>query len=305
MRRIVVFILLIVAFGLGVGAGSLGILYSTGRLTEPSQSAADVAPTLDINAPTPTPGVMVQVQNELAAMNAKVDGLSTQVAGLDDSLSTAVAGGIGVPDAAESNGAAENAPVATPEVEAAANLEGGRALFRIVEDESETRFIIDETFGGAPNTVVGTSGRLAGDVIVNFDDVAASQVGAIAINARVFRTDQDERNQSVRGHILETDTYEFINFEPVELIGLPSEPVAAGEVLEFQIRGNLTIKETTTETVFDATVTLESATRISGLASVTVLWADYGIHIEPPPLISDVSDEVTLEIDFVAEQVEE
>ena len=167
--------------------------------------------------------------------------------------------------------------------------------------------MIDETLIGNPTTVVGTTRRVAGDVIVNFQDPPASQVGTIAINARTLRTDTEFRDQSIRGQILQSsqDEFEFINFVPTELIALPQAPVEVGGMVNFQIVGDLTIRGVTRSVTFDTTVTVESKDRIVGFASTVVLYEDFGLTIQAPTNVTDIGDEVTLEIDFVALRVEE
>lgn len=197
-----------------------------------------------------------------------------------------------------------------PTPEAAANPAAvpaaQRALYRLTEDGSQARYKIDETLLGNRITVVGTTSRVAGDVIVDFANPARSQVGVIAINARTFRTDQEFRDQAVRGQILQSarPEYEFITFEPTSYSGLPASPAAVGDTLDFQITGNLTVRGTTREVTFDVSVTVETEERLRGVATTTVRYRDFGIGINAPPTVTDIAEEVVLEIDFVALRVE-
>ena len=73
------------------------------------------------------------------------------------------------------------APAATPTAAAAEAPAGdvptAAVLYRIVPEESEVRFEIDEILRGAPTLVVGTTNQVAGDFIIDFTDLAASQLG--------------------------------------------------------------------------------------------------------------------------------
>ena len=78
-------------------------------------------------------------------------------------------------------------PTAAPAATAAAAdpaADGGvptsAVLYRIVPEESEVRFEIDEVLRGAPTLVVGTTNQVAGDFIIDFADLAASQLGTDA-----------------------------------------------------------------------------------------------------------------------------
>ncbi len=303
-RNIGIILLLIIGFGVGIAAGVFGILWATGGNSTPSRDTADVAPTLSLDGPTPTPNALGLVGTEIASLNDKVDDISTQVDSLSSQLND-IASGVMITSDGSSDPSMEETPAPTDEPTEADIPE--RALYRITEDESEVRFLIDETLAGNPTTVVGTTRRVAGDVIVNFQDPPASQVGTIAINARTLRTDTEFRDQSIRGQILQSaqDEFEFINFVPTELIALSQTPVGVGGMIDFQIVGDLTIRDVTRSVTFDASVTVESEARIFGFASTVVLYEDFGLTINAPPNVADIGDEVILEIDFVALRVEE
>lgn len=177
-------------------------------------------------------------------------------------------------------------------------------VYRISQEGSQVEFNINEVLGGRDNTVVGISNEVAGDILVDMADPAASEVGQIRINARTFATDSGRRDSSIGRFILqsENDEFEFIEFQPTELMGLP-ENVVVGDTVEFQITGDLTIKGTTNAVTFDATVSLVSEDQITGHAETTVLYPDFGLSIPSVPSVSSVEDEVILKIDFVANRV--
>lgn len=209
---------------------------------------------------------------------------------------------------ADTEATSQPASEATEEASAqnASVANASAVLFRIDQAQSQARFLIDEVLAGNPITVVGATDQVAGDIIVNLENPSLSQVGTIVINARTLVTDNEFRNQAIRGRILLSaqDTYEFIRFTPTQLIGLPEEAIAIGDTVNFQITGDLTIRDTTRSVTFDASVTRDSANQISGSAKTTVLYADFGISIQAPPQVTDIGDQVGLEIDFVALAVE-
>jgi polyisoprenoid-binding protein YceI len=296
--------------------GVLGLLYSTGG-AEPSQSAAEAAPTLSLDQATPTPSLLNQIATdvrtaddavvtEIAAVNARLDALSTEVSGLQGA---AVAATQNATEVVTEEAAATAETAATDEATAEAAASDGdelpeRALFRIDPEQSEARFKIDETLTGNRITVVGVTDDIAGDVIVNYQDPAASQLGEIAINARTLRTDNDFRNQAIRGRILETNDYEFIRFQPTAIRSLAGD-VSVGDTVEFEVDGDLTVRDTTNPVTFTVSLTADAVDQISGLAVTEIMYADYGITINAPPTVADIGDVVTLEFDFVATRVED
>jgi polyisoprenoid-binding protein YceI len=175
----------------------------------------------------------------------------------------------------------------------------GATTYDIDASRSEARFTIMEVLRGSDTTVVGSSNNLAGKISIDMADPAATQIGEILINARDFATDNDFRNRAIANEILLTDTHEFITFTPSELVGLP-DSVAVGESYDFQIVGDLTIIGETREVTFDVTVTTISTTELQGVASVSILYADYGVTVPLSQFVTAVDEEVLLELDFVA-----
>lgn len=172
-------------------------------------------------------------------------------------------------------------------------------VYAISQDDSEVRFTIYEELFGQPNDVVGTSNQVAGEIAVNLDDLSGAQVGVIQVNARTLVTDENRRNQTIRNRILNTDSYEFITFTPTEIIGLDGS-AAIGETVQFQIAGDLTIRDVTNPVVFDVTAQANSANQFTGTATATILRSDYNLSIPSVPSVANVGEEVTLEIDFLA-----
>jgi polyisoprenoid-binding protein YceI len=195
--------------------------------------------------------------------------------------------------------AVEATPTAEAEpVEEVAQPEG-IVVFEIVQDGSQVRFTLDELLRGQPKTVVGTTNQVAGEIAVNFDDPASTQVGAILVNARTFVTDSEFRNRAINNEILDTGAYEFITFTPNAIVGFPQNP-QVGEALSFQIIGELTIRDVTNEVTFDVTATAESESLMKGYAKTTVSRVDYDLQIPEVRNVANVDEEVLLEIDFVA-----
>ncbi len=177
-------------------------------------------------------------------------------------------------------------------------------VFRISQDESQVSYTIEEVLNGADKTVIGTTSEVAGDILLDLNDLSQSQIGDIHINARTFATDDERRDNTVARAVLqsETDEYEFITFLPGSISGLPGS-ASVGDSLTFQVTGDLTIAGVTQEITFDVSAALESAERLAGQAEVVVAYADFNITIPEVPFVASVEDTVTLTLDFVANAV--
>lgn len=201
--------------------------------------------------------------------------------------------------------------VALPSADVQASVEqlntsadSSATLFRISQDESQAEYNIFEVLNGSDKTVVGTTSEIAGDIVIDLNDLSQTEVGEIAINARTFATDEERRDNSVARFILqsESDANEFITFQPTAISGLP-DSASVGDTLEFQVTGDLTIAGTTQSVTFDVTATLASADQLTGHAETVIQRSDFNLTIPSVPFVADVGEEVTLKLDFVANAV--
>jgi polyisoprenoid-binding protein YceI len=190
---------------------------------------------------------------------------------------------------------ATEAPVATQ----AAVPAGELTRFQITQAESKASFTLDELLNGQPKTVIGTTDQVAGELAIAPSDLSSAKIGVITVNARTLATDSDRRDRAIKNFILSTDSFELITFTPTGITGL-SGSGAPGTPYAFQIAGNLTIRDKTMPVVFEATVTAESASRLSGTATTTINRGDFGLTIPSVPMVANVSEQVKIEIAFVA-----
>ncbi len=177
----------------------------------------------------------------------------------------------------------------------------GATLFTIDSSSSKATFTIDEVLFGNPNTVVGETDKVAGQILVNAQDPSKSQVGEIKIDVSTLVTDNDLRNRTLQGRILQTDTpaNQYATFVAKSITGLP-ESIAVGQQVSFKITGDLTIHQVTKTVTFDATVTAVSDKQITGTASTTVKYSDFGISVPDVPSVTGLGDTVKLALDFTA-----
>lgn len=272
---LLVVILLLIALAGGAAGGILGYLWITGGSGEASLSVQDKLATLEASDDV----------LEAAVGTAVFDAANSVIA---DAVAAAVAEAV---DASVS-AAMETAVAVSEPVE-----------FAIVSAESLASFTLEEDLRGVRTTVVGATNEVGGSILVDLADPSASTIGAIVINARTLETDNSMRNRALRSRILQSarDEYEYVIFEPRELSNWSASAVTIGDTLTFDISGDLTVVDTTRSVTFAASVTLESDTRIRGRAEVNLLHADFGLVIPDVPSVANVTDDVTLRLEFVAQ----
>lgn len=180
--------------------------------------------------------------------------------------------------------------------------EAASGTFVIQQDQSQATFTLNEVLRGEPKTVVGTTSELAGQFIADFEDLSQTQFSDFVVNARTFTTDSGNRDRAIRGPIIlnsATDEFEFITFTVNEAVGLDGS-AAPGDTLTFTLVGDLTIRDQTNEVEFEVTASLVDESTVEGTATADVLRSDFGIGIPSVASVADVTDEVTLQMEFVA-----
>ena len=82
-----------------------------------------------------------------------------------------------------------------------------------------------------------------------------------------------------------------------EVRSFPADP-QEGEPIAFQLAGDMTVKETTQEVVWETTATLEGD-RLSGTATLETTLESFNIPVPSIANILRVTDGITLTLDFV------
>jgi polyisoprenoid-binding protein YceI len=198
------------------------------------------------------------------------------------------------------------AQVAAPTSEAAdpaapSGLEEA-SLFRIDPAASEVRFSIDEILRGSPNTVIGSTREVSGELVANQAEPALSTIGPISIDAGSFVTDNGFRDRAIDQFILQASSYPTLTFVSTAIAEIPAA-VAPGESLTFSVTGDLTIREITLPVTFEVSLNVESPDRLTGTATATIQRSDFALTIPSVPQVAEVSEEVILQIDFTAVRV--
>jgi polyisoprenoid-binding protein YceI len=266
MRRVLLGVLVLIVAAAGAG----GIYFF--RLTAPVEVSdqVPVAPTLAVPAGAASP------TRPVAAGVTPVGSAGTPVG----SAGAVVAGTPGTPPVVAS-------PVA------------GR-VYRIDSKQSTASYAVGETFFFENNrhfVAVGTTSAVAGDILIDRVNPAATQVGEIVIDISQLRSDDSRRDNAIRRQWLESSRYPKATLKTTTIAGLPAALVD-GTPYAFRLTGDLTIRTTTRSVTWEVTATLDGET-LRGKATVPIKLTDFGI--QPPKLVDlGVEDDVVLTLEFVA-----
>ncbi len=204
---------------------------------------------------------------------------------------------------------ANPASATIPDAPSAAALDFPRT-FTIDPAASEARYKAQEEFFGravqvwAPITVpLARTSEIRGEFVIDVVDVnGAAQPhivqGAIEVDLRTLASDSDERDERVRDFYLETADFPLALFVPTEVAAFAAG-YTPGSPTEFQLSGDMTIREVTAPVTFNINATLDGPT-LSGVATSTLLLSDY--NIAPPNMAGfvKVEDELLVTVEFTA-----
>lgn len=180
------------------------------------------------------------------------------------------------------------------------------ARFVFVPEETQAGYSIREVFISDNNTLataVGVTSQVQGEFTLNYDDPAASEFSQFVVDISTLKSDRSQRDRAIRRQWLESTKYPLATFDVREVRGLPADP-QEGEAISFQLAGEMTVKETTQEVVWDVTAALEGD-RLAGTATLETTLESFNIPVPSIANILRVTDGITLTLDFVMERAAE
>jgi polyisoprenoid-binding protein YceI len=194
-------------------------------------------------------------------------------------------------------GGAGSSATATPALTPAKS----QRVFTIDPSVSSASFEMHEALFGNPNTVLGKTNQVSGQILINSTDPSKSQLGPIRVDLSALTTDSDMRNRTLQNRILETGepANRYATFTATSFQGLPSTSPGS-QLVRFKVTGNLTIHQVTKIETFDVLFTFNSDKQVTGSANATVRYEDFNLAIPDVPSVTDVSDTVVLTLNFTA-----
>ena len=186
-------------------------------------------------------------------------------------------------------------------VDDAAAFEGVQA-FQIISELSEAAYFADEQLASLPlpSTAKGATSEIEGTFYLNEDGLAFASAPAstFTIDLTSLRSDEARRDSRVQD-ALETAIYPTASFTVSSVSGYdPSVP--DGEEQQLAMTGVLDIHGVQNDVTWDVQVRRE-ANVITALATVTFRFDDFGVRAPSFAGFVSVGDEVTLQIQIVAE----
>jgi polyisoprenoid-binding protein YceI len=192
-------------------------------------------------------------------------------------------------------------PTAAPAATPAPAVTRART-FKIVPTQTEASYAVQETFlrQNLPNNAIGKTSVVNGEFSFSLDGKPTGKVTTITVDLSTLKSDDDRRDEKIRGQWLESSRFPLAEFTSTEVIGGP-DSYTEGQEVSFKLAGNLKIHDTTKPVTFDVKGKLVGDT-VTGTATTLILMKDFGFD---PPTIGGfltVTDGVTVTITFTAKE---
>ncbi len=208
------------------------------------------------------------------------------------------------------------APTITPEPkpvqeEAVAEpITGGIRTFVVDADASEASYIVNEEFfvdalaklgiEAGKKVVVGTTSGVTGEIQLDLEASAPVQAARFTVDMTGLATDQNRRDEWLTENAIKTGVFPQATFVATSASGLPAA-INEGEPVDFQLTGDLTVRDVTNPVTFEVTAVLSGDT-IKGTATLPLKMTDFGIT--PPDFVNTltVADDFRIEVVLTARE---
>jgi polyisoprenoid-binding protein YceI len=168
-------------------------------------------------------------------------------------------------------------------------LEGSGARYRVREQFADQDF---------PNDAVGETSEVSGSIVFDSNGKVLADQSKLVVDLRTLDSDEEDRDDFLRGESLESDRFPFAEFVVRELPGL-TWPLPQRGQATFQMVGDMTLHDNTSPLTWEVTAEF-TPERVAGSATTNFTFGDF--HMVRPSrfFLLSVEDNIRLELDFIA-----
>ena len=148
-----------------------------------------------------------------------------------------------------------------------------------------------------PSDAIGKTNEVSGMVTLNQDGSIDQANSKFTVDLSTLQSDESKRDGYVSRNILQTDQYPQAVFVPAQVTGLPEAVPQSGN-LNFQVTGDMTIRDVTRPVTWDVTANLNDG-NVSGTATTSFTFEDFNLNQPRVPVVLSVVDNITLNVNFV------
>jgi polyisoprenoid-binding protein YceI len=147
-----------------------------------------------------------------------------------------------------------------------------------------------------PNDAVGETSGVTGTIAADAKGNIIAAESRFTVDVSTLKSDKDRRDNFVRRRVLETEANPSVTFVPKSVKGV-TLPLPKSGRRSFEIFGDLTVKGQTRPAVWKVDAQF-SPDRVTGAATTSFTFADYGIDQPRVPVVLSVDETIKLELDF-------
>ncbi len=239
-----------------------------------------------------------------AAPSSPTDTASTAVAAAPTTAPATPATITSPTPVASPTGAATGAPIpSTPAPSANASptpstASGDTIRFNVVPNGTQAQFRVREQLASRsfPSDAVGTTRAVTGGITLGADGKIVQDQSKFVVDMTSLKTDSAKRDGFIQRNTLDTAEYPTAEFVPTAITGLPSPLLTSGNV-SFKMMGNLTVHGATHPVTWDVVGQVD-ANQVTGKATTSVKFEDFGMSPPQVAVVLSVQDNVNLQMDF-------
>lgn len=180
-----------------------------------------------------------------------------------------------------------------------ADVEGKLFTLRVDPTKTSASYAVNEVLFGNAQVTRGSTQSVAGEFQIGVKDGKLYFADmTLRVDLRTLQSDNGLRDRALRRQWLESDSYPFAEFVATDILNFPAD-AKPGQDVTFQVKGNMTIHNTTKPVTFDISARLDGNT-LNGTGTTKLLMTDFGVT--PPDIAGrfKVENEVTLTVKGVA-----
>lgn len=182
--------------------------------------------------------------------------------------------------------------------------EGSGLAFRVVSESSEAAYFADEELAriGVPSTAKGSTNDVTGTFYLTADGwtLDPESTSSFAVDLTTLASDEGMRDRRVQD-ALETGTYPTATFTVTSIDGVDAS-LDPAEQQTFTMTGELDLHGVTKEVTWEVEARREGNV-INALATTNFRYEDFGIPVLNVAGIVSVEDDVTLQVQIIANAV--
>jgi polyisoprenoid-binding protein YceI len=178
----------------------------------------------------------------------------------------------------------------------------GALRYQVVQNQSTATFRVREQLAGVslPNDAVGCTTAVSGRLVLQANGEIVSGASRIDVDLRTLKSDSDQRDDFIKMAVMQVQRFPMASFVPTGAQGLPSPLPASGNAT-FTLVGQMTVHGVTKEQTWNVMASRQG-NQLTGTATTTFKFGDYGMEAPRVPMVLSVVDEIKLEVKLSATQ---